>query len=129
MRLFQPRYFLFAIVLFVVEVLIAAYLHDQIVRPYIGDLLVVILLYCMVKSFFDLPVFALAMAVLAFAYVIEILQYFKLLKLLGWQDLYAARLILGNSFAWTDMLAYTLGIIIVIALEKSKWKTDSIKAT
>lgn len=115
---FKTLYFIAAIVLFLMEVYIAMYVHDAIVRPYIGDLLVVILLYCFLRSFINLPVITLAIAVLMIAYLIETLQYFNLLKHLGLQHSSLAKIILGTSFAWTDMLAYTIGIIIVIFVER-----------
>ena len=106
-----------AIVLFGIEILIAKYAHDQIIRPYIGDLLVVMLIYCFVKSFLDLPYLITAFAVLAFSYVIETLQYFQIVNILGLEKSKFARIIIGTSFAWVDLMAYTLGIAIVIYFE------------
>ncbi len=53
---FNIRYFLLFIALLIIEILIALYVHDEIVRPYIGDVLVSILVYCFVKAFFNTPV-------------------------------------------------------------------------
>ncbi|MFT5385169.1 MAG: hypothetical protein ACI81W_002574, partial [Saprospiraceae bacterium] len=36
--------------LFLIEVGIAVFIQDRIIRPYIGDLLVVILIYCFIRS-------------------------------------------------------------------------------
>ena len=115
---FNPRYLVVAIFLFVTEILIALYVHDTIVRPYIGDLLVVILIYCFIKSFFAVPVFKTAIGVLVFSFLIEILQYFKIVELLGLQHSKFARTVIGTSFQWIDLVAYTAGIIIVIIAEK-----------
>ncbi len=106
------------ILLFITEVLIALYVHDDIVRPYIGDLLVVILIYCFVKSFFNFPVFLTAMSVLLFSFLIEFLQYCNIIEKLGLQHLKLAKTVLGNSFAWIDIAAYIGGIAIVLLLEK-----------
>jgi uncharacterized membrane protein YfcA len=57
---FNKTYFALAMLIFGIEILIAKFAHDQIIRPYIGDLLVVILIYCFVKSFLDTPVFKTA---------------------------------------------------------------------
>lgn len=38
---FNKKYFLIAILVFVIEVMIAIFLHDKFVRPYLGDVLVV----------------------------------------------------------------------------------------
>ncbi|WP_419801993.1 DUF2809 domain-containing protein [Mucilaginibacter sp.] len=114
---FNKTYFLFTILLFLTEVFIAVYLHDEIIRPYGGDFLVVILIYCFVKSFFNTPVKATALAVLLFSYLIETLQYFHLVDLLGLEKHTIARIVIGTSFAWTDLLAYTLGILLVLIVE------------
>ena len=39
------------LVIFLVEFLIARYVHDSFIRPYVGDVLVVILLYTFVRIF------------------------------------------------------------------------------
>lgn len=60
----NKTYLILTIFLFVIEVLIALFVHDNFIRPYVGDVLVVILIYCFVKSFLDLPEFVLAIGVL-----------------------------------------------------------------
>ncbi|WP_199118246.1 DUF2809 domain-containing protein [Pedobacter sp. ASV28] len=115
---FNIKYFSYALLLFIVEVGIALYVHDQIIRPYIGDVLVVILIYCFVKSFFNLPVLKTAIGVLLFSYVIETLQYFQFVKLIGLEHSRLANVVIGNYFAWMDILAYTAGIIMVLMAER-----------
>jgi len=115
---FNKTYFLLAVLLFVIEVLIALYMHDRIIRPYIGDLLVVILLYCFVRAFVSISPVKIAIGVLLFSYLIEVLQYLKLVKLLGLQHSRIANVVIGNLFEWMDLVAYTVGIIIVLAVEK-----------
>jgi hypothetical protein len=44
---FNLRYALLSVLLLGIEIFIGACLHDSIIRPYGGDFLVVILLYCM----------------------------------------------------------------------------------
>jgi hypothetical protein len=118
MLTFNKKYFLLALLLFLIEVLIAAYLNDAFVRPYVGDYLVVILLYCLARSFVNLPVVPLAIGVLLFAYTIEILQYFNLVDRLGLRHSRLAVIVIGSSFEWIDLVAYTLGVATVIAIEK-----------
>lgn len=106
------------LVLLLTELLIGIYMHDAIVRPYGGDFLVVILLYCFIKSFIDTSVMNTAIGVLIFAYAVEISQYFHLVKLLGLARYRVALLILGNSFSSSDLLCYTQGILLVVLVEK-----------
>ena len=115
-----PRYLYLTIILLFTEIVIALFVHDNFIRPYIGDLLVVILIYCFIKSFFNTPVFKTALAVLLFAYTIEILQYYNIVYRLGWQHSKIARIIIGTSFAWQDILAYTAGIMIVLFVEMKR---------
>src|SRR4051812_34617253 len=117
---FHKNYFILAILLFITEILIALYLHDNIIRPYGGDFLVVILVYCIVKTFLNTPIVPTAIAVLLFAYIVEILQYFRLIVLLGLQHSRLACIIFGTSFSWTDMLCYTLGVTFIVIVGKGK---------
>ena len=114
---FSPFYAFSALLLFITEVLIALFVHDQFIRPYIGDFLVVILIYCFVKSFLNTPVVPTAIGVLVFAYTVELSQYFRIVELLGLQHSKVARIIIGSSFEWQDLLAYTLGILAVVFVE------------
>jgi DNA integrity scanning protein DisA with diadenylate cyclase activity len=96
------------------------FFHDKIIRPYIGDVLVIILLFCFCKIFINGHAFKIALAVLLFAYLVEMLQYFHLLNLLHLRSSGVAGVVLGHSFDWADILCYTVGIIIVLITEKLK---------
>ena len=115
---FNQRYFLFAVLLFMIEVLIALYVKDAIIRPYGGDFLVVILLYYLVRTFWNGAPFLVAIGVLLFAYTVEILQYFKIVDLLGLTGNRLAEIVIGTGFSWWDMVAYTLGVIVVYFIDK-----------
>lgn len=112
-------YLVITIALFLVEIMIAVFLHDQYIRPYVGDFLVVILIYCFIRSFLNISVMTAAVLTLLFAYVIEVLQYFKLVELLGLENVTWARVVLGSSFEWIDIVAYTLGILVVLVIERN----------
>ena len=118
MLTFNKNYFGFAILIFIVEVLIALYVHDTFVRPYLGDVLVVILIYCFVKSFFKLPVLTVALFVLVFSFTIELLQFLNIVEKLGLEKSKFACTVIGTSFAWLDLLTYVVGIAVVLLVEK-----------
>jgi hypothetical protein len=118
MMIFNKRYFIATVLLFLTEVFIGWCVHDTIIRPYGGDFLVVILIYCFVKSFFNTPVIATAFYTLLFAYLVEISQYFHLVNLLGWEHNTTARIVMGVGFSFIDLLAYTLGVALILLLEK-----------
>lgn len=114
----RTYYILGTLLFFVVEVCIAAFLHDQFIRPVFGDYLVVFLVYCFVQSILVSKKYVrVSIGVLLFAYTIEILQYVNLIGLLGLKHNTFTRLTLGSSFEWADMLAYTLGVITIMGIE------------
>ena len=115
---FSPRFFLFALVLFVIEVLIALFVHDGFVRPYVGDYLVVILIYCAVRTFIKAAPLLVAIGVLLFSFIIETLQYFKIVDRLGLAGNQIAKTVIGYGFSWIDIFCYTLGFITILGLEQ-----------
>lgn len=114
---FNFRYFVLTLLLLLVEIVIAVCVNDTIIRPYGGDFLVVIWLYCLVRSFWALPVWPTALGVLLFSYLVETSQYFNLADRLGFTGPSIMRVVLGNYFTWTDILSYTLGIIALLIVE------------
>ena len=117
MLTFHFRFFLLTILFFVTEVLIALYVKDDFVRPYVGDYLVVMLIYCAVRTFVKANPVKVAIAVLLFAYMIEVLQYFRIVDRLGLSGNQVAKTVIGYGFEWWDMLAYTLGVLTILLVE------------
>lgn len=115
---FSKLYFVFFLLLFVIEVLIALFIHDDFIRPYIGDVLVVILIYCFLMSFLSVSKIKILVFVLVFSFAIEFFQYFNLVVVLGLEDVKLAKVVLGNSFSGIDLLCYVVGISIVFIIEK-----------
>ena len=122
----RKGYLLFGILLLIIEILIAAYLNDSFIRPYGGDFLVVILLYCVMRGFLNISVQRTALIVLLISYLVEVTQYFRLADLLGIHSR-VLRILMGSYFTWNDILSYTLGIIFVLLLESavSRYKQRS----
>ncbi len=114
---FRQKYLVLTTLLFVVEVLIALFVRDMIVRPFVGDLLVVILIYCFVRIFLNISYWKIAVGVLLFACVIEVLQYFHYATLLGFANNRAMKIILGTTFNWLDFVAYFAGFLVIISIE------------
>jgi len=115
---FKRHYAVLALIIFFIEILIALFAHDRIIRPYVGDFLVVILIYCFLRSFIDTSVLSLALSALIISFMVETFQYFNILSRLGLQDSQFEKTVIGSSFEWTDLVAYTLGIALVLCLEK-----------
>ncbi|MGF1513378.1 MAG: DUF2809 domain-containing protein [Elainellaceae cyanobacterium] len=116
---FRRYYLVWSVILFLVELYIALYVRDGFVRPYVGDVLVVILIYAVVRTFFKVPILTAALGVLLFAFGVEILQYFKIVEVLGLGASSLARTVIGTTFVWEDLIAYSVGTAILLCLEKS----------
>lgn len=119
---FNKKYFLLAVILFFVEVFIALFIDDKLIRPFVGDVLVVILIYCAVRIFLNVDYFRAALGVLIFACTIEILQYFDYVRLLGFEQNRILSVALGRTFEWLDFAAYFVGFVIIPVLEKNRSK-------
>ncbi|AOW11303.1 hypothetical protein EM308_07710 [Flavobacterium gilvum] len=118
MLTFNKTYFIYTILIFLVEVLIALFVNDSFIRPYLGDVLVVILVYCFIKSFLKLPVLPVAIFVLIFSFTVEFLQLFNIVEKLHLEQSKIARIVIGTSFSWIDLLTYIIGVAIVLLVEK-----------
>lgn len=117
---FDRSSFLISIIIFFIEIFIAKFVDDAFIRPYGGDILVVILIYYFVKSFVQVKPFYLALGVLLFAYMVEVGQYFRMVEVLGLQDYKMMRIVLGTSFSWIDILCYTIGAIICYLIDRKE---------
>lgn len=114
---FRKKYLFLTLLLFAVEILIAAFVKDKVIRPYGGDFLAVILLYCFFRTFTKMKVFATAIFVLGIACIIETMQYFRFLQETGLNRYKFASLIVGHSFEWADIFTYCAAAVAIVAAE------------
>lgn len=114
----NKKYVMAFIVLFIVEVLIALFVRDAFIRPFVGDILVVILVYCFIRAVIVKPIKFLPAYVFLFAAAVEVAQYFNIVELLNLQDYALARVLLGTTFDMKDILCYLVGGLILIGWER-----------
>lgn len=108
----NAAYFLAFLFFTAVEVAIALFVRDAFVRPYLGDVLVVVVVYCFARSF--LPAWRMLPAgVFLFAAAIEVSQYFGLVARLGLQNNRVLAVMLGSTFDWADLLCYFCGCVLL----------------
>lgn len=105
-------------VLFVALVLIALYSKSQFIRGYLGDFLVVVMLYTFAQGVLKTKVKPVALSVFGFAIIIETLQLLNLPKMMGLESSSIAQAILGSTFDWGDMLMYSLAVVAIIFTER-----------
>ena len=67
-------YAIATVISLLIEVLIAIYVHDAFVRPYIGDVLVVVVIYTFIRIFVPVRCKLLPLYVSIFAALVEVLQ-------------------------------------------------------
>jgi hypothetical protein len=115
---FNKSYFFLTIILFLIEVLIALFVKDSLIRPFVGDVLVVCLIYCFLRMFLNFSHLKIALGVLIFACLIEVSQYFDFVKLLGFENNRVISIVLGRTFELADFAAYFAGFLLVLFFEK-----------
>lgn len=118
------KYFLLTLVIFFVEVLIATWLKDIFfVRAYLGDVIVVILLYTFIKSFLSITNNEkLITGIFIFSCCVEFAQYFNVAEKLGFQPGSIMYIIIGNSFSWIDIVCYAAGCLLLYIFVKIRGK-------
>lgn len=100
-------------ILLAIEVLIALFVHDAFVRPYIGDVLVVVVIYTFVRIFIPERCRLLPLFVFLFAAGVEVLQLFHIVDLLGLGANRFFRVLIGSVFDMKDVLCYAVGCLIL----------------
>lgn len=110
------------VILFVIELLIALFVHDNFIRPYVGDVLVVVLLYTFVRIFLPEGVRLLPLYIFLFAAGVEVLQYFRIAEVLGLSDNKILSVVVGSVFDWKDIVCYGVGCVMLFVYEYVKEK-------
>lgn len=125
---FNLTYFVLTVLIFLTEVLIATKLKDIFfVRAYLGDVIVVILLYTFVKSFVRIDDQKLIPGILIFSCLVEFAQYFHIAEKLGFRPGSLMYIVIGNSFSWIDILCYAIGcLILYLIIKMNPYKTGKL---
>ncbi|MBT2621558.1 DUF2809 domain-containing protein [Chryseobacterium sp. ISL-6] len=118
---FNLKYLFLTILLFLTEVLIATVLKDIFfIRAYLGDVIVVILLYTFIKTFTIIDDQKLIVGIFIFSCVIELAQYFNIAEKIGFRKGSLMYIVIGNSFSWIDIACYAVGCLILYIIVKHK---------
>ena len=97
------------------ELGIARFAHGW-TRNFVGDVLVVMLLYAAIQSVLAWPKIATVGGVFCFAIAVEFAQYMQLPTRLGIQKQSGLGIAAGATFDLLDIIAYAVGCLILIAL-------------
>ncbi len=111
-------YLSLSMICFIACILIVKLFSDnQFIRGFIGDIIIIWFIYFFIKVFYDFHAAKLTIFTLAVAFTTEFLQYLKFTTFLGLEHSIMARLILGSVFDPYDLLAYTIGAILVYMID------------
>ena len=119
---FNKTYLVLTLILLAFEILIATFIKTGFIRHTFGDFLCVILLYCFFKTFIEGHHFKIAISVLLIAFTVEFLQLTNYLEFFNLQNNHLAKVILGSTFQFSDLVAYSLGIITTITIDFKIYK-------
>lgn len=115
---FDVKYFLAFCLLLAAEIWIAVFVHDRFVRPYLGDVLVIPVLYCLIRAVWDRAPSLLPLWVFLFAALVELSQYFRLVERLHLEGSTILRVVLGATFDVADLLCYAAGAALLFLWQR-----------
>jgi len=87
-------------------------------RGFIGDVVIVMFIYSFLKIIKNFNSLKLGICVLGFSFLIEIAQLLDVITKLGIQENQLTNLLFGSVFDPLDLLAYTIGVIFIFAIDK-----------
>ena len=105
------------LILLATEAIIALYVHDKIIRPFVGDAIVVIAIYYLARAIFPTGIKLLPLYIFLFAASIEILQLLNITDMISANSKFLST-ILGSTFSVGDIICYAAGCVILIPIEK-----------
>ena len=121
-------YALAVLIILGIEILIALYVNDSFIRPFGGDILVVILIACLIRIFKPSGNPLLSLWVFLFSVAVEVAQHFDIVSLLGLNDIPFFVILIGNSFSFYDILCYAVGCVIFFATDLLAKRKDDKNA-
>lgn len=114
----SPRvpYLLLFLLLIVIEVLIACFINDSFIRPYLGDVIVVWTVYSFAQIFLvkRCSPYVVCTGVLLFAVLVEVMQGIHIVERLGLENNPFFRTLIGTQFDWKDIVCYTVGNLLLV---------------
>ena len=109
------------VLLLLTEVYIALKIHDDFVRPYVGDVLVVILIYFFIRIIIPKKLWLLPICIFAFASGVELLQLCNIVDIIGVRDNKFLSVLIGSVFDVTDIICYGIGCVLLGIFEAFRY--------
>jgi hypothetical protein len=108
------KYIFIFLILLIAEIIIAFFVKDAIIRPFIGDVLVIILIYTLIRGLMKKSIKLLPVYIFLFAFTVELAQYFNIVDALDLQKNKVISTIVGTTFDIKDILCYLVSTVILI---------------
>lgn len=105
------------VLLVLTEVYIASFVTNFFVRAYLGDVFITLLICFFVQAIFKKRIKLLSVYVFAFSVVVEVCQYFDVVKLLGLENCKLVSVWFGRSFSFYDIICYAAGCLVFVAID------------
>ena len=98
-----------------VEICIGMFYFSKFIRAYMGDVIVVWVIYCLFRSFVPRKFnsCAVAVGILVFSFAVEFLQKIHIADVLG-VKIELLRIIIGTSYAPEDLWCYAAGTAVTL---------------
>lgn len=124
----RTTYFLLFLLLIIIEVLIACFINDSFIRPYLGDVIIVWTVYNFAQIFLvkRCSPYVVCVGVFLFAVLVEVMQGIHIVELLGLENSSFFRTLIGTQFDLNDIVCYTIGSLLLagfIFIRKKKGKS------
>ena len=104
--------------LFVTEIAIAVFHFHKFIRGFVGDVLVIPLLYFLIRLFVRWKTLHLVLITLGIGCSVELLQYLNAFEFIS-KHSSVLKIALGTTADWKDILAYSIGAALIVLIEKN----------
>ena len=105
------------LLLLFIEIVIALYVHDDFIRPYVGDVLVVIVIYTFIRIIVPEKCRLLPLYIFIFSAGVELLQLANIVEILGVEDNRFFMILIGSVFDIKDIVCYAVGCVMLCIYE------------
>ncbi len=118
----RQKYLLIFLLFLAIEFFIAIFVKDKFIRPYVGDVLVVFVLYFFIKICTLDKIKYLSIYIFIFSVFTEFLQAINIIDILGLANIKFFRILIGTTFDFKDIFCYFLGSIFLFYLDFKRRK-------
>lgn len=116
-------YFGISILCFLLCVLIVvSFSHKPVVRGFLGDSIVIVLIFYFIKGIHDFNSFKLMLFTLLLSFIVEFMQFLHIAEVLGLENNMLFRLVFGSVFDVMDLVAYTIGACLSLIIDAATGK-------